>query len=125
MRGIRAKPSESWEDKRNEDMRWKISAGAVLTVILLLFYAFARYEDGGIYIIPSLCCAVIYGLLSDDTKLAAFFGFLFYLAYPLAIILLLHEIPPPSALPYILLWGLVTALLGVIFEWIGRRASLE
>ncbi|MFQ5820595.1 MAG: hypothetical protein ACE5I5_11450, partial [Candidatus Heimdallarchaeota archaeon] len=66
----------------------------------------------------------LYGVLSDDLKLSALFGFLFFLAFPLVTSLFYHE-ALASSLPYLLLWGLVHALLGGISVWIGRSALSE
>ena len=106
-------------------MQWKIAAGAVFTGILLLFYAFGAYGDDGFYFLPSMIIVVLYGWVSRDFKLSAIFGFLFFLAFPCAIILRYHDVPPPAALPYLLLWGLVTVLMGVISVWVGRKMPSE
>ena len=100
-------------------------AGAVLTVLLLLYDDFGPHVDGGVWFSLSFLCAVFYGLLSGDFKLSALFGFLFFSTFPFAILLHYHEAPPPSAVPYLLMYGLGFALLGVISALIGRRLPLE
>lgn len=101
--------------------RWKAHVGVLLTGILLLYYTTA-FTEGGLWISLAFLFAVFYGVLSGDFKLSTFFGFLFYLGFPLAVLLFSHDVPPPSAMPFILLWGLVSALLGGISAWIGGRA---
>lgn len=100
-------------------------AGAVLTVLLLLYYVFGPHVDGGVWFSLSFLFAVFYGLLSGDFKLSALFGFLFsFITFPFA--LFLHGgVLPLSAVPYLLMYGLGFALLGVISALIGRRLPLE
>ena len=110
-------------DKDNY-VHWKVPVGAVLFVCLILLSP--GLADGSwLFIFISFLFAVGYGLFSKDIMLSAIFGFLFFLSFPCAIILRYHDVPPPAALPYLLLWGLVTALIGVISGWVGRKMPFE
>ena len=106
---------------RSPTFRWKARVGVLITGILILYNTTA-FREGGLWASLAFLFAVFYGVLSDDLKLSALFGFLFFLTFPLAISLFYHE-ALSSSLPFLLLWGLVFALLGGISAWIGRRAS--
>ena len=101
--------------------RWKAHVGVLITGILLLYYTIA-FTEGGLWTSLAFLFAVFYGVLSGDFKRSTLFGFLFFLEFPLTVLLFSHDVPPSSALPFILLWGLVSALLGGISAWIGGRA---
>ena len=103
-------------DKDN-DVPWKVPAGVVLFVCLILLSP--GLADGG-WIFFSFLFAVVYGLFSKDIMLSAIFGFLFLFAFPLTLALFYHDVPPTSAIPYLLMYGLFCALLSVISARIAR-----
>ena len=111
---MRLSRSESPEDKISLSMRWKVAAGIGLTGILLLQYA-GYFGSGNFIFGPALLFAALYGWVSRDFKLSVIFGVLFFLALPCVLFLRTHDVPPPSVLPFFLLWGLVTPLMGVIW----------
>ena len=67
---------------------------------------------------------MVYGAFSEDPKLSTLFGFLFSLEFPLTLALL-GDVPPPSVILCLLMYGLGFALLGVISALIGRRLPLK
>lgn len=103
-------------DKDNY-VHWKVLAGAVLFVCLILLSPV--FADGA-WIFLSFLFAVGYGLFSKDIMLSAIFGFLFFFAFPLALALFHHDVPPTSAIPFLLMYGLLCALLSVISARIAR-----
>jgi len=102
----------------------KVPTGVLLVGILLWFYTNAATE-GGLWFSLVILFTVFYGVLSGDLKLSALFGILFLVASFMAFSLFEQNAPLSSAIPFILIWGLGFALLGVIASNIGRRASLE
>lgn len=105
-------------------MRWKARVGVLIMGILLLFYSTA-FTEGGLLFSLTFLFAVFYGLLTSELKLSAFFGFIFQLDLYLGISIYVRETPPLSAIPIILIGGLITAFLGGISAWLGRRILYE
>lgn len=101
-------------------MRWKARVGVLIMGILSLFYS-TTITEGGPFFSLTFLFAVFYGLLTSELKLSAFFGFIFQLDFYLGISLYVQETPPLSAIPIILIGGVLTAFLGGISAWIGKR----
>jgi len=105
-------------------MRWKARVGVLFMGILLLFYSTA-FTEGGLLFSLTFIFAVFYGLLTSELKLSVFFGFIFQLDLYLGVSLYVQETPPLSAIPTILIGGLLTAFSGGISAWIGKRILYE
>ena len=102
-------------------LRWRSLVGVAFTGLSLVLGAVAGL---GVPILPCLV-VVFYGLLAKDLKLAALFGVVFVFAFFFGIAARDHAVPPPSAIPPILLYSVLNALLGVISALIGRRVPME